>query len=235
MINKIKKLFIIFLTFNIKLYRSILIGVAPSVEHMNFFKDLKDLNTLIDIGSNKGQFGLISRYFFPDIYIHSFEPQNFEIKKQKKILGLKNINYYNFALGSINQNKTLMITKRRDSSSLLQPNITKGIYDIEESIDIEVKRIDQIIDFSKLQKPILTKLDIQGYELEALKGFGKLLKEIDYILVEVSFQEIYKNQPIADEIVNFLEKENFFIIKKNIATKFKKKIFQQDFLFERKK
>ena len=38
-----------------------------------------------------------------------------------------------------------------------------------------------MLDISKLEKPLLTKLDIQGYELEALKGFGNLLKDNDYI------------------------------------------------------
>ena len=71
-----------------------------------------------------------------------------------------------------------------------------------------------MLDISKLEKPILTKLDIQGYELEALKGFGNLLKDNDYILVEVSFQEIYKNQPFANEIINFLNRI-IFLRRKN--------------------
>ena len=68
-----------------------------------------------------------------------------------------------------------------------------------------------MLDISKLEKPLLTKLDIQGYELEALKGFGNLLQDNDYILVEVSFQEIYKNQPFANEIINFLNRIIFLI------------------------
>ena len=71
-----------------------------------------------------------------------------------------------------------------------------------------------MLDISKLEKPLLTKLDIQGYELEALKGFGNLLQDNDYILVEVSFQEIYKNQPFANEIINFLNRI-IFLRRKN--------------------
>ena len=235
MFNKIKKIIIILFTFDLRLIKAFFYGVAASIEHIKFLKVTKNLKTLIDVGSNKGQFGLISRHFFPDIFIHSIEPQNDEIELQKKVLGSTKIKYYNFAAGSMYQEKSFKITKRKDSSSLLEPNIKKKIYDIEDNINIEVKRTDDMLDISKLEKPILAKLDIQGYELEALKGFGNLLKDIDYILVEVSFQEIYKNQPFADEIINFLEKKNFFIIKKNNASVFNKKIFQQDYLFEKKK
>ena len=99
---------------------------------------------------------------------------------------------------------------------------------------VNIKRFDEIINILKLNKRILVKLDVQGYELEALKGFGEYLSYVDYILTEVSFQEVYKNQPFANEIINFLEKKNFTIIKKNNATRYKKKNFQQDILFERK-
>ncbi len=232
MLNKIKKLIIIFLTFNPKLINALFYGVAAGIEHIKFFKVTKNIKTLVDVGSNKGQFGLITRHFFPNIFIHSIEPQTDEIELQKKVLGNIKIKYYNYAAGSANEEKTLKITKRKDSSSLLEPNIDEEIYNVEKKIIIKVKRIENIINISELQNPILVKLDIQGYELEALKGLGSLLNKIDYVLIEVSFQEAYLNQPLADDIIKYLKTKNFKLINKNNETLLKNQIYQQDMLFK---
>tara|TARA_B110000238_G_scaffold196121_1_gene236348 strand:- start:423 stop:1118 length:696 start_codon:yes stop_codon:yes gene_type:complete len=220
---------------NPKYYKCYINGVSPLFELENFLKDTKNINTIIDIGSNKGQFGLIARHILPNVNIYSFEPQTSQLTIQKKIIGSQNIHYFDFALGATNEIKSLYVTQRKDSSSILEPVENDNIYSVTAQEKINVKRFDEIIDILKLNKQILVKLDIQGYELEALKGFGEHIKFVDYILTEVSFQEAYKDQPFANEIIEFLKKKNFFVIKKNLATKYKKKKFQQDILFERKK
>ena len=77
------------------------------------------------------------------------------------------------------------------------------------------------------------KIDVQGYELEVLKGAKKLLKKIDYIIAEVSYQKIYTNQISHKKLIHFLNKNNFFQVKKTNVTNYKKKLFQSDILFKR--
>ena len=62
-------------------------------------------------------------------------------------------------------------------------------------------------------RPILIKIDVQGYELEVLKGSKKILSKIDYLLVEVSKNRMYNNQATEREIVTFFKKKKFTIIK----------------------
>ncbi len=219
---------------NPRYYKCYINGVSPLFELEEFLKATNNINTIIDIGSNKGQFGLIARHYLPCVSIYSFEPQTSQLKIQKQIVGKHNIQYFDFALGATNEIKDLYITKRKDSSSILEPVENDKVYCVMDKKKVNIKRFDEIINILKLNKRILVKLDVQGYELEALKGFGEYLSYVDYILTEVSFQEAYKNQPFANEIINFLEKKNFTIIKKNNATRYKKKNFQQDILFERK-
>jgi FkbM family methyltransferase len=219
---------------NPRYYKCYINGVSPLFELEEFLKATNNINTIIDIGSNKGQFGLIARHYLPCVSIYSFEPQTSQLKIQKQIVGKHNIQYFDFALGATNEIKDLYITKRKDSSSILEPVENDKVYCVMDKKKVNIKRFDEIINILKLNKRILVKLDVQGYELEALKGFGEYLSYVDYILTEVSFQEVYKNQPFANEIINFLEKKNFTIIKKNNATRYKKKNFQQDILFERK-
>jgi len=121
----------------------------------------------------------------------------------------------------------------RKHSNILELN--RKAINFESQEKIFVKRFDEFINILKFKKKVFVKLDVQGYELEVLKGFGNYINQVDYILTEVSYQEAYKGQPFANEIIKFLEENNFFIIKKNVESKYKKKIFQQDILFERKK
>ena len=48
-------------------------GVAPNIEVINLLPKDK-INTIIDVGSNKGQFILLSKKFYPNCTIYSIEP-----------------------------------------------------------------------------------------------------------------------------------------------------------------
>ena len=55
-------------------------------------------------------------------------------------------------------------------------------------------------------------IDVQGYELEVLKGAVASLASIDEITVEVNRAELYEGCPMAEEIIMFLEDQGFALI-----------------------
>jgi FkbM family methyltransferase len=214
-------------------------GVAANIELLKLTESIKKLKTLIDVGSNKGQFMLLLEKLFPDIGMFSFEPIKEEMQIQKKLFSFKKkIIFYNFAIGKKNSRKNFYITKRKDSSSFYKfnkPNSSNQDYKIIEQREIKVFKLDTILFNKNLKKPIILKLDVQGYEMEVLKGSLKILKRINYILIEVSKSEIYKNQATEKQIINFLKKRNFFPLNSTKSTKINKTNFlQRDILFKRK-
>ena len=213
-------------------YNSYFYGVSPLFELTPLIKQISHAKTLIDVGSNKGQFSLIARKFFPNIKIHSFEPQIDILNMQKKVLGTKNINYYNFTLGSEEKESELYITKRKDSSSVLKPILTKNRnYITNEIKKTSIKRLDDLPNFKNIERPSVMKLDVQGYEFEVLKGAENILEYIDYVITEVSFMEVYENQTSADKLIKFLKSKSFEIKDKCNLSKIEGKLFQEDILF----
>ena len=49
----------------------------------------------------------------------------------------------------------------------------------------------------------------KGFELEVLKGASNSLEYVDEILCECSFVELYSGQPLADEVISFLQQQRF--------------------------
>ena len=62
--NKLKKFY--FCLKNLRFYKAYLNGVSPLFELTELVKKMNKANTLIDVGSNKGQFSLLVRKYFPD-------------------------------------------------------------------------------------------------------------------------------------------------------------------------
>ncbi len=101
-------------------------------------------------------------------------------------------------------------------SNVLQESVYEGkkrkISDIEK---IKTYRLDKII--SKLIEETegtlgYLKLDVQGLELECLKGAGKFLKEFMFIETEISLDKnnkFYNEGSELDEIIELLDIENF--------------------------
>ena len=216
--------------------KGLLNNIAANTELENLIKDL-NFETILDIGSNKGQFILLVENLFKNKIIFSFEPIKEILEKQKEFFKYKNnIFFFNIALGEKSKKKIFYITNRKDSSSFLKfnkNNVKNSDYNINQERVVEIKALDEVIQFAKLVPPILLKIDVQGYELDVLKGCSNLLKKTTYIIVEVSENEIYQDQPVANEIIEYLNKQNYIIIKENLPTNISKSnLFQKDILFK---
>ena len=75
---------------------------------------------------------------------------------------------------------------------------------IKETIVVPKDRLENVLSADDVRRPCLLKIDVQGGELDVLRGIGPFVDVIDYIYLEVSFIELYEGQPLFPEINEFL-------------------------------
>ena len=178
----------------------------------DFFKKVfqgKEI-VIFDVGANRGNKTAEFLQIFPSAGVHSFEPYKplfDEIKN--KFLHVQNVNLYNLGVSRRKGKIKFNVNKGVDTSSFLESKYTGLNSDAQvstvEQLDLEVDTLDNITQ-GMASRINLLKLDIQGSELEALKGAEKLLlmKKIDVIFTESYFIQQYVGQPLFSEIVSFL-------------------------------
>ncbi len=171
---------------------------------------------LCDIGANKGHWTSVLRHMNPGLrHVVLFEPQK-KLAQELQQLTLPNVEkvVYNCGLGE--KAGRVVIRGGTASASVLQPSSEQTYYfpgsvrDEQEDISIEV--LDHIYVKDNLPFPDLIKLDVQGYELNVLKGAVKVLAEARYLVIELSLREFYEGQPPLWEALKFLEENGFAMI-----------------------
>ena len=150
-----------------------------------------------------------------------FEPQRklFDIVNFKCIVKEK---AFNVALGSEESVVGMFISDREGgvsngagaSSSILAPkkHLTEHpevTFPSKESIT--VKRFDKFVQENgvDISKHNLLNIDVQGYELEVLKGMGQELEKIQLIIAEVNRDEMYEGCPMIEDIDDYVKEFGF--------------------------
>jgi FkbM family methyltransferase len=106
------------------------------------------------------------------------------------------------------------ITNASMSSSILELGTHKEMYPdikVEKELVLYSSRIDTFVKKNKIiiNEYDFVNIDIQGAELLALKGFGDLLDNINYIYTEVNIDNVYEGCPLLDEMDEFLTLKGF--------------------------
>jgi len=180
-------------------------GVAASVEH-NDVPFRRDHLTVLDVGASNGQFALFAEGRFPAAQILSFEPLKEPASTLRRVTGDR-VRVETVALGSAAGLAEINVSGRDDSSSLL-PIGERQVREFpgtarQSTATIEVSTLDSAVNGS-VARPCLLKIDVQGFELEVLKGAHEVLGQVDEALVECSFVELYEGQALADEVIAFM-------------------------------
>ena len=147
--------------------------------------------------------------FFPDSKIHAFEIDEEECIKLNKIAkdGLK---FYPYALGDKEEKRKLYETNHTMCSSLYEPNekLLKlfnnlSVAYLKKITEINTISLDAFIKREKIESIDFIKIDIQGAELDVLKGAERNLENVLTIVSEVEFLPIYNEQPLFGDVCNF--------------------------------
>ena len=119
-----------------------------------------------------------------------------------------NIQGHQVALGSTEGTVDMYVSSNKGlSSSILKPkkHLTQYrdiTFNVKESVDLKTLDSYNYKNFNFLN------MDVQGYELEVLKGAKKTLEYIDYVYCEVNRDEVYENNAYIEEIDEFLSSYN---------------------------
>ena len=184
-------------------------------------KLLSDVNVVLDIGSRWGQDSLILKNLFPAAKIYAFECTPFSIEHWKENVDDEDIilvekaacdftGETKFYVNNADKTITPHPHGNQGANSLFKANHTYPYETyIQDEIVVPCTTISDWAAENNIKKIDVVWMDIQGAELEALKGMGSLIKTIRDIHLEVEFRPVYLGQPLFDEIDEFLKEFGF--------------------------
>ena len=188
--------------------------VAAGVEHLGVLKQLPEVATVVDVGANRGQFALAVSAVLPSATVESFEPLPAPAEVFRGLFSsAPNVRLHPFAIGPKRETTLIHISARDDSSSLLpiserQSELFAGTQETGQ-LRIEAGPLDAFLEREQIKSPALLKIDVQGFELQTLRGCESMLDRFSRIYVECSFVELYGGQAFAGEVIAWLRERHF--------------------------
>lgn len=171
------------------------------------------IRTIIDVGANRGQFaGMILRAF-PGAKIHCIEPLSGPYHDLEKWAaeGGGNISLHNVALGNAEGDIKMNLHIEHDvSSSILdvsQENISLFPQTGKQrTIIVHQTTLDDLFGSKacSLEKDILVKMDVQGYEDRVIQGGIKTLGKARACIMEVCLESLYLEQASFRGLVDMM-------------------------------
>lgn len=76
-------------------------------------------------------------------------------------------------------------------------------------VQLPMMTLDDLVEKTGFPAPTFIKLDVQGYELEVLKGSTKTLADAEFVLLEVSISQYNEGSPLIDEVLAWMRNSGF--------------------------
>jgi FkbM family methyltransferase len=175
------------------------------LKRLRFYKNKGiDFNNVLDIGACNGSWSLLLKSIFPEANILMVEANN-----DKEHI-LKKIGNYKIALLSSQADKEVNYYKSvsgdASGNSIYLEN-TNYKFIPERRITTTLKLIvPKDADYD------LIKMDVQGSELDIIKGGLDIIKKSKFLLLELQIFEYNKDAPMLSDVLTFLKKINFDLV-----------------------
>jgi FkbM family methyltransferase len=174
-----------------------------------------DIQNLLDVGANTGQFAYYTRKAGYNEKIISFEPLSSAYSLLTKFAAKDPLwDAENMALGDVDDKLEINIAGNLQSSSFLKmmpahlKSAPESAYCGKERVTVH--KLDTVIDryAGDLERTFL-KIDAQGYEKKVLQGAAGSIHSLKGIQVELSTVELYRGESLFYEMINYIHGKGF--------------------------
>jgi FkbM family methyltransferase len=153
-------------------------------------RGLKNL-IVLDIGANTGSYAAAIRKLAPQAIVFAFEPSSVARKSlEDRFKGDSSVNVVPFALGSKNSKETLWSDiPGGELASLTKRKLDHLGINFNQTESVDVVTLDSWASTSKVV-PNLIKIDVEGHELDVLKGGTNTLALVKVVQFEFGGTQI---------------------------------------------
>lgn len=164
--------------------------------------------TIVDVGAYIGDWARMAHNFFPRVPIVMIDgnPQNdAALCSAAKTIGA-DAKHFIALLGSEKAEKVTLFQNATGTSVLRELTSYKTT-----QVELPMLTLDGLLTDESLDGPLLLKLDVQGFELEVLRGGERLLAESELVLLEVSTLPFNEGAPCFADVIRFMSDHNFHV------------------------
>jgi FkbM family methyltransferase len=171
-----------------------------------------DGDTVVDVGAHIGLYTIIAaKRVGPTGKVIAIEPdpQNFKILRKNILLNqLSNVEPLECAAYSAKKKLKLFLPEVGSGRTIFNTVMQGRIKSCDNSIEVEANTLDNILNENNVQRVNWIKIDVEGAELEVLKGMSNVLEANKGIslIIEIHGREIYL------QLLDFLKRNDLQII-----------------------
>jgi FkbM family methyltransferase len=165
---------------------------------------------ILDIGAFEGTFAQLARHFFAQVPILMLEAQPGKEEQLKAIARqLPDVDYRIVLLGAENRADVAFHQVNAAMNSSGSSLYDEQTHYPRDTISLPMRRLDDVLAEMSGHEFDLLKLDVQGAEIDVLRGGLRTLAGVEAIVIELSLLEYNKGAPLIGEAMRWLGEQGF--------------------------
>jgi FkbM family methyltransferase len=170
-----------------------------------------EAHAILDVGAYQGRWSEMAAEPFPSAQFFLIEPQ-LEMKPSLDAFCARHpgSRWFHAAAGAAPGERILTTVAGDGSGASLLPEPPPEMQGICAQRRVPVVTIDSLLEEAAIAMPDLVKIDVQGFELEALRGAQRLFGPVEAFILEVSLFRFMPGLPLFHEVVAFMAARDYY-------------------------
>ncbi len=185
--------------------RPLLKGVLQHAKTMGLAPE-----TVIDVGAAYGGFTATCATVFPEARYLLIEPLAEYVPSLRHICeSLNRAEHIGVAAAARSGKVEINVHPDLVGSSLFLEDEDSDVNGVPRRIPVST--LDDVVRETGADPPFLIKVDVQGAELDVIEGAKSTLSETDYLVLEVSFLQFFKDAPLFHDVISYMQSMGFLV------------------------